>query len=62
MKFRRELQPLFNAKNVISINLMRLRLRLQKVAPGYVSPPRFTMQERMRRTAIRARTGGFCRG
>lgn len=62
MKPRRDVQPLLNAKNVVSINLMRLRVRLRNIAPGYVSPPRFTKQERMRRVAIRARTGGFCRG
>lgn len=62
MKSRRDVQLLLNAKNVISINIMRLRLRIRKIDPGYVSPPRFTKQERMRRVAIRARTGGFCRG
>ena len=62
MKPYRDVQALPNAKNVISINLMRLRLRIRKVAPDYVSPPRFTKQERMRRVAVRARTGGFCRG
>ncbi|MEK6664021.1 MAG: hypothetical protein AABY73_09180 [Pseudomonadota bacterium] len=62
MKPYRDVQPLLNAKNVISINLMRLRLRIRKVAPGYVSPPRFTKLEFKRRVAIRARTGWNCRG
>lgn len=62
MKPRRDVQPLLNAKNVVSINIMRLRVRLRKIAPSYVSPPRFTNLEFKRRSAIRARTGWACRG
>lgn len=53
----RDLQALPNAKNVMSINLIRLRVRLRKTVPGFVPPPRFTKLEFKRRVAIRARTG-----
>lgn len=62
MKQCPDVKPFLHGENVMSLNLMRLRGRTRKIAPGYLSPPRFTKQERMRRVAIRARTGGYCRG
>lgn len=62
MKPRRDVVPLLNGKNVVSLNLMRLRGRIRQIDKTTLSLPRFTQQEHKRRMAIRARTGGFCRG
>jgi len=62
MKPRPELKLLTNGKYVDSINLLRLRVRLRQIAPGHTEPPRMLSRQRIRRAAIRARTGGFCRG
>ena len=62
MKKRADLKALMCFNNVVSINMLRLRGRVQQLAPGYSPLPHLTKQERMRRVVIRKRTGGFCRG
>lgn len=62
MKPRREINLFLNGKNVDFINLLRMRVRLRHIAPGYVEPPRMLSRQRIRNIVIRSRTGGFCRG
>ena len=62
MKPRRDINLFHNGKNVESINLLRMRVRLRQIAPGYIEPPRMLSRQRIRSMVIRARTGGFYRG
>lgn len=62
MKQRRDINLFTNGKNVDSINLLRMRVRIRQIAPGYKEPPRMTSRKNIRNMVIRARTGGFCRG
>lgn len=56
------LKPIMGFENTISINLIRLRRRVQQIAPGTVAPPRRPQSNFLRRKVIKARTGGHCRG
>lgn len=62
MKPRRDINLFLNGKNVDSINLLRMRVRLRQIAPGYKPPPRMISRNNIRYMVIRSRTGGFCRG
>lgn len=62
MKPRRDINLFLNGKNVESINLLRMRVRLRQIAPTHAEAPRMLSRQRIRNMVIRARTGGFCRG
>ena len=61
MKPRRDINLFTHSKNVESINLLRMRVRLRQIAPEHKEPPRMLSRQRIRNMVIRSRTGGFCR-
>lgn len=65
MKFSRPLSAYLgteHSENVVSINSMRLRKRIQQVAGKQPERPQMTRAEHLRKAAIKRKTGGFWRG
>jgi len=62
MKPRPNLKPLLGVRNVVSINLLRLRRRVAQLAPTLAGKIGKPQHGHLRRAAIRAKAGGNCKG
>ncbi len=62
MKPRPDVKPLLHCKNVVSINLARLRRRVAQIAPDKAALVGKPQHGHLRRAVIRAKTGGHCKG
>ena len=62
MKPRTPLKPLMGITNMVSINLLRLRRRVAQIAPAIAARMTKPQHGHLRRAAIKAKTGGHCKG
>jgi|GEM_PF-6849712 hypothetical protein len=62
MKARPPIKPILRGKNVVSINLLRLRRLVARLNPAMVARMGKTQHGNLRRAANRAKTGGHCKG
>ncbi len=64
MKPRPSIKPLIGVKNVVSINLLRLRRLVARLEPAMVSKIRKARPKHghVHRASIQAKLGGNCRG
>lgn len=64
MKPRPSIKPLVGINNVVSINLLRLRRLVARLEPAMVARVGKAKPQHghLRRAAIRAKSGGHCRG
>jgi hypothetical protein len=62
MKARPPIKPILTGKNVVSINLLRLRRLVARLNPAMLQRVGKPQHGNPRRAAIRAKTGGYFKG
>jgi hypothetical protein len=61
MKPKASLNILHGVGNIISLNMIRLRRRMRRDMPAHAETDTKPQSGYLRRQAIKARTGGYCR-